>query len=505
MSSPWSFITKRFADPAGDPPVFAHTAAPVPTAPEAPVEEQKPGNFLDSIGQRDELLRVRMSEMAERLEDLKTLGEDFSQLLGPIEVISSELPFAKGRVLELEALLEQEVDANQTLRREVDGLSSRASSLSSELSSSHGRAGRLDVALRERDASVEELRLSLREKTLLADDLERQLQSESEQAQALGFEVKSLRAEMQTADQTMLDADRRLADLVERRNVSENEAQRFQKMAEDLSAKLVAAGTRIGELDQALEDSLAATAGLEIQLASEQAAHQRTQSQYDAELTASRTDRSNLTMKAESLAARHAATEQILHQVRLQLREKEDALRVAERSMKEGAGERSALDRRLDGLKEELSRRDAMVHDGARLRADLEDRCEMLTKALSAKDASLESASAKGQHLAERVDALTLRYEKERQSLEATNRRLVEELQNERAERTLAQGALDIARESRLSLQRQNEQLKRAARTRAGERENSAGLDAAEKPAQELVSNVAFFPAGERKGDDQRQ
>lgn len=498
MSSPWSFITKRFADTSE--PKIAAPAPVAATARSEPVEPRRPAHILDGIGQRDELLRVRMSEMAERLEDLKTLGEDFSQMLGPMESISSELPVAKGRVTELEVLLGQEVEQNQVLRREVDGLSSRISTLSSDLSGSHGRAGRLEAALRERESAVEELRLSLRERSLLNEELERRLQLEAEQGQAAVFEVKSLRAEMQIADQGLLDAERRLADLAERRSVAESEAQRFQTLAEDLNGRLVSAGSRMDELDSALEESLAALAGLEIQLASEQAAHQRAQAQYDAELATLRTQQSNLTMKADSLAARHQATEQILHQVRSQLRDKEDALRMSERSAKEAAAERGSLERRFEAAREEVARRDALSAEGQRQAAELEDRNEMLTKALAAREASLESANARTQHLSERVDALTLRYEKERQSLETANRRLLEELQNERAERTLAQGALDIARESRLSLQRQNETLKRAARGRQ--------LGEVPMPAEPSVpdapSNVAIFPAGDRKGDDAR-
>lgn len=462
-------------------------------------DEPKAAMLLDGIGQRDELLRVRMSEMVERLEDLKTLGADFADILKPIETISSELPLSKARVLELEVLLDQELDSNHALRREIDGLSSRISALTSELSGAQARAARLDHALDEREGTVEDLRLALRERSQFADEVERRLLAESEQAEMLRFEVKSLRGEMQVADQALLDSDRRLATLGEQRGVAEGEVQRLQRLAEDLNARLVSANVRLDELDQSLEDSVAAATGLEIQLASEQAAHQRAQTQYEAELATARSDHSNLTMRAEALAARHQATEQILSQVRAQLRDKEDALRQSERAVKEGLSERQSLDRRLEATREELARREIVVGERQRAQAELEERCEMLTKALAAKEAALENANAKAQHLGDRVDALTLRYEKERHGLETANRRLLEELQNERAERTLAQGALDIARESRLSLQRQNEALKRAARVRVAGEAGPADGAPIEPP-----SNVTPFPAADRSGEDAR-
>ena len=85
----------------------------------------------------------------------------------------------------------------------------------------------------------------------------------------------------------------------------------------------------------------------------------------------------------------------------------------------------------------------------------------MLSKALSAKEALLESANRKIANLSGRIEQINTRFEQERASLEVANRRLIEELQSEKAERSLAQGALDIARNSRSKLLTQYTALKR--------------------------------------------
>ncbi len=477
MSSPLSFFFRRDGQRPPERTVeridFGKVIDPVPPRPSAPAapNAQQAGFVqpLDNIGQRNEMLRVRIGEMAERLGDLRTLTDDFSQLISPIEAIAEELPRSKSRILELEALLQQEMESGQALRREVDSLLGRYSTASSELSTAVARATRLENLLREQETSFDEQRLTLREKTTHANALERQLLAEVEQNQSLALEVKTLRAETQVSDQALADAERLLSEVSERRQILEQENRRFQNLAEEQSAELVSAGSRIDELEAQVEAHLQTIALQETQIAAEQAGRQRAVAQLEAELAAMKTERSSASMKIEALSARLMATDQILAQVRGQLREREEAMRAAERANKEAIAERTTFDRRLEASKTEASRLLAQLQDAQKGRTELEARADMLVKALAAKDAALEGVTSRANNLSDRVEALTLRFEQERQTLEAANRRLIEELQTEKAERTLAQGALDIARENRSALQRQNETLKRATRSRGSD------------------------------------
>src|ERR671921_356586 len=88
----------------------------------------------------------------------------------------------------------------------------------------------------------------------------------------------------------------------------------------------------------------------------------------------------------------------------------------------------------------------------------------MLGKAIAAKDFQIESSDNKVASLTERIDQLTKRFEQERHTLESANRRLTEELQNEKAERSLIQGALEISRESRIKIQKKYIALRKKTR-----------------------------------------
>jgi crescentin len=111
----------------------------------------------------------------------------------------------------------------------------------------------------------------------------------------------------------------------------------------------------------------------------------------------------------------------------------------------------------------------AMVNELQRSRIELQERVEMLNKAIAAKDFQIESSDNKLASLSERIDQVTKRFEQERNTLEAANRRLTEELQNEKAERSLMQGALEIARESRIKIQKKYISLRKKTRLDAQE------------------------------------
>jgi crescentin len=120
----------------------------------------------------------------------------------------------------------------------------------------------------------------------------------------------------------------------------------------------------------------------------------------------------------------------------------------------------------------------------------------MLTKALSAKDALIAQQSAKSDALVQQNEAALLRFEQERAERETAYRRLIEELERERAERALAQGALSIARASREKLIEQLETVKRKA---PGRFRDEAG-PASEAEAK-LPGNVHAFRSQESAVD----
>jgi len=227
----------------------------------------------------------------------------------------------------------------------------------------------------------------------------------------------------------------------ERLGILEQDNRKLQILGEEQAAQLVELRARVKELEAAAEADIQRVRNLEAQLAAETAARERGDAQYQAEVSAFRTDRAGLGMKLESASNRAASLDQLLGQARNQLREKDEAHRAAERALKEAVIARTTAERRLEGLQADLARQTERFLDMQRSRGELDSRCDMLAKALAARDAAVEQATARGATLADRIEHLTRKHETSRSELELANRRLTEELENERSERTLVQGA----------------------------------------------------------------
>lgn len=274
----------------------------------------------------------------------------------------------------------------------------------------------------------------------------------------------------------------------------EQDNQRLQGLSEEQAARLADLSVRSQDFEAQAEAARTALRAVEQQLASHLASGQKAEAQYEAEVASHRADRASLAMRLEAATNRLSATEQMLAQLRNQLRDRDEAGRAAERALKETAIERVTLERRLESVQTDHARQTERFLEMQRVRSEFEHRCEMLTKALAAKDAALEQATGRVGSLSDRIDHLMQRQETERADFETVNHRLIEELQHERSERKLAQGALDIARESRVALQKQHEALKRSARTFAGD---EAALRADAPPPE--PSNVRPFMAPPEK------
>ena len=446
---------------------------------------------LDSIGQRDEVVRQRINAMMDRLEDLRTLEEDFSSILEPIISISDELPRASMRIAELETSLAQEFQSGQTIRLEVAELITRSTSLATELSDALARADRSENQLRAGDATIAAQRVELRDKALTVENMERQLFGEVEQVKALSGENKALRLETQAADSALARSEHELLGARETLGVLDADNRRLITLNEEQTVQLSELESRHRSLEALAEAERQRLRAAEGQLAAEAAARERNEAQHETDLTSLRTERSGLAMKLEAATNRAESNEQLLGQARNQLREKDEAHRIAERNFKEASIARTTAERRLDSLQTDLARQTERFLDMQRLRGELESRCDMLGKALAAREAAVEQASIRNAALVERIEQMTHRQEAARAEFELANRRLTEDLQNERSERALVQGALDIARETRVSLQKQYEVLKRSGRGwRSG---NEDAPPVAAEPSVEAVSNVRPF------------
>jgi crescentin len=488
----WSIFKRRSEGPRA---IGPH-AAPAPAADDPDLGPQQGGLFetdpsvrpdgaLDIIGQKNELIRVRFANLLDRLEEIRSLKEDFSTLTEPVYDLIGTYPQVRSRLLEIEAVLRQERDTTAALRRELSDGSAAQARLADDLSAALSQLRKAETRVREQDSALEDLRLVLKDRDAGIADVENQLAIESERARSITEENQALRLEAQEADQAVARAERELIELRERNGFLDHEVKRLQKVTEEQNYRLSSVTNRHGELETQFEAARQRISELESRLMAEQVARQRADAQIESERSAHQTELSGIEMKMEGLGSRLAATDKILAHTRDQLRDKNEALRGVERVLKETSIEKNTLERRFEATQQEVERQVAIVNDLQRSRIELQERVEMLTKAIAAKDFQIESAESKLASLGERSDQFAKRFEQERNALEAANRRLTEELQNEKSERSLLHGALEIARESRIKIQKKYIALRKKTRLDAAEEDDPTLFD-----VEEAESNV---------------
>jgi len=487
MFEQWSFLKKPH-------PVDDVDVSPLVIKAESPAMAERlvGGGPLDLVGQQSESIRDRVNSLAERLDDLQSLSGEFSQITGPLNTFVEQHAATRAKLMEVEALLERERDVSLSSRSELRSLQLSSAKLAGDFQEVDAALRDREEMLRHQDTRITELRLRISELKSHSEALDNRLFSETERTKTLGEENATLRHDVAIAEEMRAQAEQQSAEAREIIGLSEAECARLQHLTESLTQKVASYSRAISEMDPQLQSARASIANLQAKLASEQATRQKLESAREAERSAQEAEVASLSMKNDGLTAHVVNTDKLLAHVRDQLRDKSEAFRLAEKTLKDAIGEKATLERRLDVALDATARTNAQSHDLQKMNAELKDRCDMLAKAVAAKDQILESANRKSSSLLERIEQLNARFEQERSEFEVTHRRLIEELQNERAERSLAHGALDIARKSRSTVLAQYTALKRQTGT-TGSRAVGEDEDIGSKPDKPVASNVMAF------------
>ena len=510
----------RGASEAPEGAVKAGVPNPASSAPDAAKIAPTPYAPMEHLGEQNELLHVRFGYMADRLEDLKSLTEDFNLLTRPIAEMAVELPKAKSRILEFEALLHRETEDGRAAKEELKALRAQYSAVCEEKNSVVKRAGSVERALEQAEDEIAKLRTRHSELESLAEAFEKRSSLDKGNRERLESELSTISGELARNVESSHVLNSELSRQKDRADQIEREGARLQKIVDNQVLQIVEHQSRINDLDKVGIAHVQVIEELRRRLSAEQSEHHSALHKQELLGSSLSADKASLLLKVDELNARIASSDKTIGQLRIAVTERDSALHATEESLHASLKEAQTKERQVAVLGQQLEDRTNQWTELKRVYEETHKRAAMLSKALAAKSAALDGAVDQAQSRLEQVEELNQRFESERASLGAANRRLIEELENERAERTLAQGALKIARESRASLQRQNEALKRANRAMRSapqreedESDSVEGLEEAGKKPDGIasdpysrpeapVSNVSHFPSKSKELSD---
>jgi chromosome segregation ATPase len=197
-----------------------------------------------------------------------------------------------------------------------------------------------------------------------------------------------------------------------------------------------------------------------------------------------------LSNTVHAMRGRVDVTNKILDQTRGQLREKIEELRAAERRQLEDGIQIDGLEKGARALKDDLAAANERVVGTERVREALVDQVNGLAEAVRVKEAALQTALRTNEQLTARVEETTSARQRAKEELERRTAALQDEIARVRAERRLADGALEASRTERQQARRAAPPLGEAPR------EATAATTATEtvEPPAPQQSNVTKLP-----------
>jgi crescentin len=413
------------------------------------------------MGRLGEKVGEQMAYLASRLNEMQSLRDDFASIVQPISSFVRTHEEAQTRVLELQALLEKERADLKELRRELAEERNVSARVRGDLAVALKQLGSLEEAASSTEERIQTLQDAVDEHRSNAAYLAQQLAAQSDRNEALTLLVDTHGTALAAAEQKLAAEQARASDLADSKETITAELARLQDAVEQLSPQVQSARRRIAELEAQVSDASLVIGSLESKLATERDLRSSLEQTRAQETAAWDTEHGTLTRQLESLGTRHTTTTRLLEQARQFGREKSEELLRAEKLAKDALEAKAAAERRLALMQDEARQSKAEFTTAEGKLRDVGARCDMLERAMVAKDAQIEQANSRAAALSEQIAAITSRFEQEHATLENANRKLIEQWQNEKAERALVQGALSIARSSREKLLDQISTLKK--------------------------------------------
>jgi chromosome segregation ATPase len=449
-----------------------------------------PNASLEAIGMQNETLRTQIEEVEHGFEHLEEVKGLFHGLLSPMSELLSDFETTKARMHETKIKLGLLEDAHEGLSaryaaalEERDLVAEARNALLRENREMEQRAQRVDAAL-------SEARLDLREHGAAKEKLERDLDVQARRTGAQADEIRRLKDELSNKDQGLANLELSLKVASDQCALLSQENAALRDSSQNISSRLEASSRRVADYESLLDQGKHRIATLEQALSEEQSTHANLRAKHLDHVERSRSEIATLGNTVHAVRGRVDVTNKILDQTRGQLREKVEELRAAERRLLENGIQIDGLEKGARALKDDLAAANERIAGTERIREALVDQVNGLAEAVRVKEAALQSALRTIEQLTARVEETTSARQRAKEELERRTAALQDEIGRVRAERQLADGALEASRTERQQARRSAPPIGDALR------EATAAPSAAEtvEPPAPQQSNVTKLP-----------
>jgi crescentin len=404
-----------------------------------------------ALGTYHEGLRNRSETALNSLKSLRTAAEEMEGLFTEFGEIARQLHLNKRELSEIKTSYGASRKLNEELRAKLSSSQAALLRLQSQIDEITSER---DLLLRMRNELSDAHKtdqISLREADARAKVLENELA-------ATRTTIENLTEKADHLSVIVGENEKQLHELREERKLLQSsvdfevaERIRFSKLHDEVVTSMQSQRRALGSATEELDKARDRVMKLEARQSELLGEREELQASLQTAETLRETDAKNYEIRLEALTSRARLAEHLLEKARDEQRSNfrdQTAQAETQRHMRR-------LESEVEGLKQELQDTARRNKELEKSETQLQARVEELSIQLRGHVRSSEQSSEKIRMQQEVIEALHKRHAEYLQQVEEQTRKLNEQLENERADRTYLEGALNSARRERNFLQSQ--------------------------------------------------
>jgi crescentin len=459
---------------------------------------------LDQIGQRNETLRHQIEEIEQGLRQVDSFRESFKGIVMPISGVLEELESTRSQLQETQAKLAVATEA-------LAKLNNKYFALSTEFESARGQADLLSQERSDLERRLKLVEFALEERSSAADkkaqELEAartQLQSEIRKSEEVAAELQAVKLDLDEKYRAAANFEQALTIATDRNSLLVQEVESLSITNEGHIEQITRHLRRESDLEAELEQVCSQITELKSTLAQAEVGQGMVRLRHEEVVDRLTGENASVSGQLHALEDRAATIERLLDEARQQLGTKVSEAGSLGLKLHEQSTRVAALDKKLTSLQGDLSDTQAKLSQSELARQALIERSKMLVKTMEAKSISLEKTEGRVQYLNARLEQFAQKLQDQRTQSDAQMLRLTQELEKERSERVLAEGALQASRRARLHIVAADAPTEDRIEDESADRPSPEEVsEEAEEQSEELVEhNAPEYEVAEQKLGD---
>jgi crescentin len=422
-----------------------------------PVAEQVNGRDIDiddelfsplaiQLGEENETVRNLLIDASNKIRELDAIRDAFGKLVDPVNKTLKAYEQEKSEKMSLQATLAELRNAYTKTRGELAAYEKKASALETECIRLRQDFSITQQNLRTAEAAKAEQTVELQTQRAAIIELDRRLKHEIAERESFREEHRRLGDRLAAADKRIVQLESEVETTRQKLVVAEREKATMQASFDNASGETARLSRKIVEAENTVAAMQGRVRQIEAQYNEVSADRARVMQELDEERQRHQNESRAMQARLEALQTRATTTEKLLDEARAALLARAEEIRTFERRSIEANLTRNALESRLSEMQAADAERSAQMKDAEQALVALNERAAALAKAVKTRETALARAEERIAMLSDRVSRLESELQSNGYAAEKQIEELTAALQRERAERAMAEGALETGR-----------------------------------------------------------